>query len=630
MSDVTTTDYNIDLESYTLQTITDYFGDIISLEAWHDMSSEERQIYLATKFQEFNCSVDTIELIHDAIEIELDDWALFLWEEWNDLDAIFKSDVILEVADAIAIENLMIEILGIQEMCDGEFMDDFDAAEDLFNDHNIVSEDNDWTAPNPSNPQDGDVYNIDATADEGNSTNIPDNPLNYDHPDYQDLNHDGLIENAEVDCIYDENGNLKDVDGNGVVNELDNPAYSDGTNGTVVDLSNTPEDAIVNFMDYAPDADPPSLRIKITLADGTFYYYNITGNPKIILPILPVNIDSIPEALAMILYSTATTEHSYGYSLYGHDYLSDVEYFTKVDMSDKDNEWSYNITDEDFENERVITVTFHALDADMFSLDGNDCDITFEEDGDGNLVIIFTNEEGKEVRVVCVGLEYSSDADICDAINIENATMTEDGFNFMSSYVISGGTANEPDMLGGLYGIITIDGDGLVDEAQEAGIVLDSYSISLANENNSYNIPADADIYTNNTAYTFHFTEGQPDVLDLNFPDDAVITFDTDESGNLIIRATTSEGTATFTIIGAQYSQNDLTATSDFEADRININGGDIEGSEDNYDVLAEVYCDNITSGESEQALWALMTYNGIPIWEHSVLEDGYAFFSWV
>ena len=200
----------------------------------------------------------------------------------------------------------------------------------------------------------------------------------------------------------------------------------------------------------------------------------------------------------------------------------------------------------------------------------------------------------------------------------------------MSSYVISGGTANEPDMLGGLYGIITIDGDGLVDEAQEAGIVLDSYSISLANENNSYNIPADADIYTNNTAYTFHFTEGQPDVLDLNFPDDAVITFDTDESGNLIIRATTSEGTATFTIIGAQYSQNDLTATSDFEADRININGGDIEGSEDNYDVLAEVYCDNITSGESEQALWALMTYNGIPIWEHSVLEDGYAFFSWV
>ena len=446
------------------------------------MTSTERQTYLAAKFEEFNCSVDTIELIHDAIEVELDDWALYLWQEWSQLEAILNSGETLDTADATAISNLITELQSIQDMCDGEFMDDFDAAEDLFNDHNVVTEDDDHIAPDPDNPQDGDVYNIDATADEGDSTNFPDNPLNYVDPDnplhYQDLNHDGIIENSDEDYIYDEDGNLKDVNGDGVVSELDSPEYSNGTNGTVVDLSSIPENAIVNFMDYDGTADPPSLRIKVTLADGTFYYYNILGNPKIILPVLPVNIDSIPEDLAMTIYSTATTEHSYGYSLYGHDYNSDVGYFTRVEMSDRDNEYEIDPSDEDFVNGREYTVTFDSETLDTLTIDAEDCTITFEYEN-GNVVIVLTNEDGDQVRIICEGLELdTSEVNIGDVINFEGGIIDESTYASIEAINVNLAGANGYTE-GGLFHLINLDDEKLSDIAEENGYELTGRSVIL-------------------------------------------------------------------------------------------------------------------------------------------------------
>lgn len=138
---------------------------------------------------------------------------------------------------------------------------------------------------------------------------------------------------------------------------------------------------------------------------------------------------------------------------------------------------------------------------------------------------------------------------------------------------------------------------------------------------NTLDVPITDEDFENERAYTINCESGTGDTININLEDyeDAVVSFSTDENGNLVFTITTEEGSITITFVGLEYgSWVDASAT-----DAINITGGEI--NEDSYSDLNDYlipYSYNHSLGNRGK-IFDLISHDGQTLAEEAT-ADGY------
>jgi hypothetical protein len=458
--------------------IQDYFSEDISLEYLIDLSESEREAFFETLYAANELNPTDLAAFEEAFEDELVSLHDELYVTKRELDAMIDSDNLTAAEEANC--ELMIEDLEEwMDMCDknGQIHSDWGDAITTYTEKNITVDAGGSTTVNPSDPQDGDIYQV--TVDGGSAS-------------------DGSIFNSEenigwIDTTDDGYRDTNpDIDGDGIADEDFNHdemiSPSDltfGQNTATAEITISLEDG--DTYSIIPGASAEHAMLKITKEDGTFYYIELTMNSstKIIIAQLPTNdMDTIPADLLAMMYEKTNSVSSFYEIHTGIDLESEDDTWAIVNMDDKvDDAFTLNApTPEQFDVGYEYTINFESGDADALTIDAGGNDVSFETDAAGNLVIVLTNTENEEIRITCNGLEYSYDANICDTINITNGDISIDDDTWMALH--SFGVSNyEGGRLGTGYGnlfwMLQIDGESAKDIFEDEGYTIRNFGFLL-------------------------------------------------------------------------------------------------------------------------------------------------------
>ena len=445
--------------------IQDYFDENISLEYLIDLSESEREAFFETLYAANELNPTDLAAFEEAFEDELVALHDELYITKRELDAMIDSDNLTAAEEANC--ELMIEDLEEwMDMCDknGQIHSDWGDAITTYTEKNVTVAAGGSTTINPSDPQNGDIYQV--TVDEGSAT---DGSIfnSEENIDWIDTNDDGYREtnpDLDGDGIADD-----DFNNDGMISPDD---MTFGHNTATADVTISLEDG--DTYAIIPGASAEHAMLKITKEDGTFYYIELTMNSstKIIIAQLPTNdLDTIPADLLSMMYEKTNSASSFYEIHTGITLESDEESWAIVNMADKaEDAFTLPIpTPEQFEVGYEYTINFDAGDADNLTIDAGGNDVSFEKDSDGNLVIVLTNSEEQEIRITCNGLEYSYNANICDTINITNGDISIDDDTWLSLQGFSMPGGIHGSSYGTLFWMLQIDGVSAKDVFEDAG-----------------------------------------------------------------------------------------------------------------------------------------------------------------
>ena len=473
------TSYDYDYKDTTVQSIYDWFGEEVKFEDLVDMTDEELATYLETLYTEALESgiLDEAALadFDDAFKTELDDIYYTCATAYKDLDKLYDSGE-LSSSDMTKIEMLMDDL---QEWIDRADTDEDISVYEIWEEaigeyeskHIDGTDGSDQTFTDSSTYEEGDNIIYDLTASEETET-LDDGTLGSDEEDDMwDDDDDGY---GDFVVERDENGRVtQDNNGDGVVNELDDPNYVPPEDPQTISID-LDEGSTLEFDSY--DEETGVLEYIVTREDGTTYTLTFIGvyedsNINFVLTGSTGGIDASeiskwPVFLQKMWFeSTATQEsgNSFYVAVMGGEREDDgVENYTQYYMEDHEvedgdgTEVEIKPDSDDFDEERTYYVYCDedSTTADTINLEfPDDAEVEFTEGEDGQLIITVTNAEGQTITIEIFnfGLYQEIDYDTgdiiedrSDLINIEGGVIDEDDWAALeeihhnSVYVIAG------------------------------------------------------------------------------------------------------------------------------------------------------------------------------------------------
>ena len=470
------TDVNYSYQDTTIHAFADFFNVHIDAQDLANMSAAEQKIFFENLIDQNQLSDTQIVDFETALKAEIKELDRSLRTYSKDLNKLLKSNE-LSSAEASNIEILLEEITAWTKIFNnssgqvikawGDSLDDFDAK------HLEMNSGDSYTF-NPTDPQNGAVYNINVNADgvdtSGSAFNTAENA------DWLDLNHDGYREtNPDIngDGIADD-----DFNKNGAIDEGDLTFGNDFNTNTSVTLKLEDGDQL-SLASY--DAAADTAMFKITQEDGTIYYININNvlasGLNIFSATIPTNLNSMPDDLLAIMKEKSNSENTF----YGHVHGSepdavDGEYYSIYDTSDfENNTLLIEPTEDDFKNGRDYTINCESnspdeIDIDLSKYGFDDADITFNSDADGNLVLTATTDSGS-ITFTFKGLEFSlTNQTNADLISVTGGQIDINAANASALWDhLVQDTENGDPWHGALFGIIFMDEQSLLDRYVAGG-----------------------------------------------------------------------------------------------------------------------------------------------------------------
>lgn len=613
------------LSDFKFETIEEYFDETVSLKDIDKMSSEELTAYFEELYAKSEITPEEFSAFMEKFEEELQsiqDEAYMARRELNDL----LNDDGLSATDVANIELAIMDLEEVEEMCDGDYglESTWGEAETNYNNKNVTIGYGESTSVTFSDVGDGQTVKIDASATEDTAATVSAFSAE-DTEGLVDIDGDGVLSEDEY---YDKNHDgIADDDFNkdGVTDEKDSPFYA-VTNPTSITIELGENDSI-SLASFDDSTVPPTTTLRIVKENGDVCYLEYLGRPTVYCAKVPDNLSSIPTALTSTMFESTTSTHPYSYYESGYDPKLELDTYTVVSMSDHAYAYTVTPTTEDFETSREYTINCSSGKADALTIDLSqfeDANITASENEDGDVVFSISTSEGT-IKITVKNLQYSTAAEKIDTISFTGGKITESSYDFINAYAVDSAESGADDLIGGLSALITVDGEDLTAVAENEGYDTTITSYSMSSSDHQVILKPSEDDFKSNTDYTIQFDSESPDVFDLTLPDDAVVNFEADAEGNLVLRITSDAGEITITLIGVEFTANDTGKTSGREADLINITGGDINPSEENYDNLCDIAIPDSQDGEEwEGGYFVAINYNGISLWEHAIVTDEY------
>jgi hypothetical protein len=460
MTDVTTSDYN----DYTFDSIQDYFGEKVNAETLYEMSADQRQAFFEELYSEANLNETDLAEFEEAFEDELESLHDTLYIYGRQLEDMIESGSATS-AEVATYELMLDDAQKMMNTLEDDVFDDWGDAITTYEEKNVDVDAGGSATINPSDPQNGDVYQ--ATIGEGDpsSGSIFNTEENAD---WVDTTGDGYREtdpDTDNDGIADE-----DFDGDGAITEAD-LTYGHVTTAATVTISLNDGDAY----EIIPGATADHVMFKVTQEDGTYYYIelNINSETKILIDQLPTNnLDTIPQDVLSMMYEKSSSASSFYEMHTGIDSTAEAgSYYSIYDLATTGNEAYIQTTDADFENGREYTINCDSNAADTITMNfPENAEIVFSYDADGNLILTVTSG-ANTINITISGLEYDSDGFNTDKINITGGNIiTSSNYNTFEAFPFNETKGSSEYLYRGyLYSMIYYEGDQIGDVFEEAG-----------------------------------------------------------------------------------------------------------------------------------------------------------------
>ncbi|MCP5464916.1 MAG: hypothetical protein H7A33_07825 [Deltaproteobacteria bacterium] len=198
-------------------------------------------------------------------------------------------------------------------------------------------------------------------------------------------------------------------------------------------------------------------------------------------------------------------------------------------------------------------------------------------DIDGTIEGVVEDSETGELKIACrtedgdlyylVFENWSADANVAFVLTGGSAGLSADTLSAMPDAFLSKFFESEATYNSGKDAYELLNGTDL------EGASADVYSRYYMEElDNTASISPSSSDFENNREYEIYGQDHIEDNIALNFPDDAELAFSTDAAGNLVLTATTDEGSITITFFGIQGSNLP-------GSDVITITGGELDES---------------------------------------------------